>query len=81
MYRSQSNCGNNLNAFQVLRTNRTLQLLSLARNLIRDEGALALVNILSKFQLNDDETKWISMRKQQRTKLIEYLVCKRLQKC
>lgn len=63
-----------INALQVLRTNRTLQSLSLARNVIKNEGALALVNVLSKFSLSDYETKLIFTQEQRRTRLIEYLV-------
>lgn len=59
---------------QVLRTNRTLKSLSLARNLIKDEGAFALVSVLSTFQLNDYETNWKSKQEQQRNRLLEYLV-------
>ncbi|XP_003241043.1 leucine-rich repeat-containing protein 71-like [Acyrthosiphon pisum] len=58
---------------QVLRTNRTLKSLSLARNLIKDEGAFALVSVLSTFQLNDYETNWKSKQEQQRNRLLEYL--------
>lgn len=59
---------------QVLRTNRTLKSLSLAKNLIKDEGAFALVSVLSTFQLNDYETNWKSKQEQQKNKLLEYLV-------
>jgi len=59
---------------QVLRTNRTLKSLSLARNLIKDEGAFALVSVLSTFQLNDYETNWKSKQEQQSNRLLEYLV-------
>ncbi|KAL5244649.1 hypothetical protein ACI65C_012059 [Semiaphis heraclei] len=58
---------------QVLRTNRTLKSLSLAKNLIKDEGAFALVSVLSTFQLNDYETNWKSKQEQQKNKLLEYL--------
>jgi len=59
---------------KVLRTNRTLKSLSLARNLIKDEGAFALVSVLSTFQLNDYETNWKSKQEQQSIRLLEYLV-------
>lgn len=59
---------------QVLRTNRTLKSLSLARNCIKDEGAIALLSVLSTFQLNDYETNWKHMQEQQSNRLIEYLV-------
>ncbi|VVC29065.1 Leucine-rich repeat [Cinara cedri] len=59
---------------KVLRTNRTLESLSLAKNMIKDEGALALVNVLSTFHLTDDETKWKCMHKQHRSRILEYLI-------
>lgn len=46
----------------------------MARNLIKDEGAFALVSVLSTFQLNDYETNWKSKQEQQRNRLLEYLV-------
>jgi len=64
-----------INIPQILRTNRTLKSLSLARNLIKDEGAFALVSVLSKFQLNSDETNWKSMQEQKSNRILEYLVC------
>jgi len=42
--------------------------------LIKDEGAFALVSVLSTFQLNDYETNWKSKQEQQRNRLLEYLV-------
>ncbi|XP_025203778.1 leucine-rich repeat-containing protein 71-like, partial [Melanaphis sacchari] len=59
---------------QILRTNRTLKSLSLARNLIKDEGAFALVSVLSKFQLNSDETNWKSMQELKSNRILEYLM-------
>ncbi|KAL4132069.1 hypothetical protein QTP88_009287 [Uroleucon formosanum] len=58
---------------KVLRTNRTLKSLSLARNLIKDEGAFALVSVLSTFQLNDYETNWKYKQEQQRNRILEYM--------
>jgi len=46
----------------------------LARNLIKDEGAFALVSVLSTFQLNDYEIDWKSKQEQQSNRLLEYLV-------
>ncbi|XP_025425017.1 uncharacterized protein LOC112693952 [Sipha flava] len=60
---------------QILRTNRTLQSLSLASNLIKDEGILAIMNVLSKFDLDDYETEWKFKYEQRRKRLVEYLVC------
>jgi hypothetical protein len=61
--------------YQILRTNRTLQSLSLASNLIKDEGILAIMNVLSKFDLDDYETEWKFKYEQRRKRLVEYLVC------
>ncbi|CAH1709504.1 unnamed protein product [Aphis gossypii] len=59
---------------QILRTNRTLKSLSLARNLIKDEGAFALMSVLSKFQLNSDEIDWKSTQEQKSNRILEYLM-------
>lgn len=63
-----------INVFQVLRTNRTLQSLSLANNLIKDRGAVILVSVLSSFRLTDSETTWIKIHERQRVRIIEFLV-------
>ncbi|XP_050422846.1 leucine-rich repeat-containing protein 71-like [Adelges cooleyi] len=57
---------------QVLRANRTLRILSLAKNAIKDEGALALVNVLSKFALTEDELRWKNTRELRRTRILEW---------
>lgn len=46
----------------------------MARNLIKDEGAFALVSVLSTFQLNDYETNWKYKQEQQRNRILEYMV-------
>lgn len=47
----------------------------MASNLIKDEGILAIMNVLSKFNLYDHEMEWKFKHEQRRRRLIEYLVC------